>query len=227
MVGADGRGETEAIAGLVHAVMHVVVLCAAQALVILAHAVVDLAAVERVGQRIHIAVAAAVAEGRCAAAETGGVQRAHDALPRGFGFGAQYAAAHDVFAGFQRFDIALEEIGGDARVRVQADHRVAGGFAQGDVDAAGQPFFRVVQNLYVKRSGGGECAHDVKRIVLRGAVHQQELDLLRGQRLGEQVVKQEAEAAARVERHDDKTDFHLISPHFTVFPNMPCCAGDR
>ncbi len=99
--------------------MHVVILGSPQALVVQPHAVIDLAAIERVSQRIDVARFATVAEGRRAAAESGRIQRAGDGFPCGFRGRAADAPADDIPPAGERVQILLQKILRHARVRVR------------------------------------------------------------------------------------------------------------
>ena len=67
-------------------------------------------AVERIGERIHIARFAAVAERRGAAAETGGIHRAQHVFPGGVRRSAGDAAADDIFSAFKRTEVIFQKI---------------------------------------------------------------------------------------------------------------------
>ena len=204
MPGENIGGRVEAVSSLAHAVVHVVVLRAAQAFVIQPDPIMDLTAVERIGKRIHIARLAAVAERRCSAAETGGIQRASHGFPVAFRFCAAYAAADDILAVFQRTDIFFEEILRDACVRIQTDYGVACGCLQGDVDAAGEPTLRVVQHLDGKRRTLGKIAHHLPCSVRGCAVYEQHLKLARRKCLREKIVQQRTQTLFCVVCDDNK-----------------------
>ena len=214
VVGDDIGREEELIPCLTHAVVHVVVLGAAQALVIQADRIVDLAAIGRVGEGIDIARLPAVAEGSRPAAEARGIHRAQDVFPRAMGLTAQHAAADDVLPGLKRGEVLLQKVRRDARVRVQPDDALARRRGQRDVDAGGQPAARVIQQFHLKRCARGEIAHDLLGFVRGRAVNEEKLDTVFRDRLVDHIVNQRAEAALCVVGDDHEADFHHMKHLF-------------
>ena len=218
----DIRRKIEAVTRLAHAVVHVVILGAAQTLVVKTHAVIDFAAIERVGQRIDIARFSAVAERRCAAAEARGIQRARDGFPGVAGVRADDASADDILSASQRVEIFLQKILWHARVRVQPDDCVARRGAQRYVDATGQPALGIFEQLYLERRALGKAAHDLRGIVRRGAVYQQGFQLTGIDGLCKQIAQQRVEALRGVVGDDNKADFcHREVSRFVKWSVIP------
>ena len=181
MPGENIGGKVEAVSSLAHAVVHVVVLCAAQAFVIQPDPIINLTAVERIGKRIYIARLAAVAEGRCSAAETGGIQRAGHGFPVAFRFCAAYAAADDILTVFQRTDIFSRKSFG---MRACASRRITASpvaACRAMLMPLASQRFGLSSTLTEKGARFGKIAHHLPCSVRGCAVYEQHLKLARAQ----------------------------------------------